>query len=235
MADWSELADWWLDEVDDPAYAEEVLPLLIRVLAPQPGETYADLGCGEGRVMRVAGNDGATVVGVDVNLDLLRRARDWGPVVAGRLPSLEFFAGDRLDGAYIVLALEHIHDMAGLFESVARVVRTGGRLALVANHPVYTAPDSGPVLDATDGEIYWRFGRYFGRGSTYEPAGDGTVEFVHRSMSELLNAAASAGWSLEYMEEQPVGDDAARRDPLLAKHGDIPHLLGARWSLLPQP
>lgn len=234
MAKWSDLAEWWLEEVDDPAYAEEVLPLMLRMLDPQPGELYADLGCGEGRVMAAIADRGIPVIGVDLNLQLLRHARSHGPVVAARLPDLSFLRPNSLDGAYVVLALEHIHDMNGLFDAVARCIRPDGRLAVVLNHPIYTAPDSGPVLDPTDGEIFWRFGRYLGGGSTHEPAGRTRVEFVHRSMSELLNAASAHGWSLACMEERPVGVEAAQRDPLLAKHGDIPHLLAVRWTLLPQ-
>ena len=233
MSDWQELDEWWLDEVDDPAYAEEVLPLIIRTLRAEPGRRYLDLGCGEGRVMAALGREtaGVNVVGIDINMNLLRHAIQQSPVAVGRLPGVECVATDSVDGAFVVLALEHIEDEAALFASTARVVRDGGVLAIVLNHPVYTAPESGPVLDATDDEIYWRFGRYFGEGSTVEPAGGGQVEFVHRSMSTLLNAAAACGWALEHMEERGVGAAAAERDPLLAKHGDIPHLLAARWRL----
>jgi SAM-dependent methyltransferase len=249
MSDWQELDEWWLDEVDDPAYAEEVLPLIITALDAQPGGRYLDLGCGEGRVMAAlhrqyaagdgpdpshpAGRDRAAidVIGVDININLLRRAAVQGPVVADRLPNVASIADDAVDGAFVVLALEHIEDEAALFAATARVVRPDGVLAVVLNHPVYTAPESGPVLDPTDGEIYWRFGGYFEQGSTVEPAGGRHVEFVHRSMATLLNGAAAHGWSLEHMEERGVGAAAAARDPLLARHGDIPHLLAVRWRL----
>ena len=232
MADWTDLDEWWLDEIHDPAYAEQVLPLALRTLSPEAGSTYLDLGCGEGRVMKAVAEI-ATAIGVDVNLRLLVHAAPHGPVVAATLPQLNTFRVDSVDGAYVVLALEHIHDAETLFSSCATVVRPGGTLAVVLNHPVYTAPGSGPVLDPTDDEIYWRFGGYFERGSTQEPAGDATVEFVHRSMADLLTMAARQGWMLEHMEEEGVGEGAASRDPLLAKHGDIPHLLAVRWRLPP--
>ncbi|MDH3498957.1 MAG: methyltransferase domain-containing protein [Acidimicrobiia bacterium] len=234
MGDWSELGEWWLEEVDDPAYAEEVLPLTMRTLQPGAGRLYLDLGCGQGRLMHAVAATGAFVIGIDVNHRLLADAAMSGSVVEANLPSLDYLASDAVDGAYVVLALEHIHDVEALFAGAARVVRTGGVLAAVLNHPVYTAPDSGPVLDQADGEIYWRFGGYFGRGSTHEPAGDGTVEFVHRSTSKLLNTAARHGWCLSFMEERPVSRGEATRDPLLAKHGDIPHLMAVRWHLHPK-
>ena len=207
--------------------------LLIRTLEPTAGSRYLDLGCGEGRVMAEVGAT-AVAIGVDINRRLLARASVHGPVVAGQLPELSFIRDGSVDGAYVVLALEHIHDADTLFAAAASAVQRGGVLAIVVNHPVYTAPGSSPVLDPTDDEIYWRFGSYFDDGSTLEPAGDANVEFVHRSMSTLLNMAARHGWSLERMEEQGVGAGAAERDPLLAKHGDIPHLLAVRWRLRPE-
>jgi len=100
---------------------------------------------------------------------------------------------------------------------------------VVLNHPVYTAPGSGPVLDPRDNEMYWRFGDYLHSGASTEPAGEGEVEFVHRPISDMFNAAAEAGWLLERVAEQGVGERAAERDALLALHKDIPHLLAARW------
>ncbi len=78
--------------------------------------------------------------------------------------------GDTLDGAYCVLTLEHVPDHATLFSELARVVRRGGVAALVINHPVWTAPGSTPVTDV-DGEVLWRPGEYFSRGSSEVPAG----------------------------------------------------------------
>ena len=229
---WTELTDWWLEEADEPAYAEEVLPLFLSIFEAPANGTVLDLGCGDGRVADLVAAAGCTVVGVDANLELAQRAGQRHAVVVHRLPGLECFATDSVDGAYVVLALEHVEDARLFFAEVARVVAPGGKLALVINHPVYTAPGSGPVLDQTDGEIYWRFGGYLSPGSTMEPAGGERVEFIHRPVGMLLNDAAAAGWILEEVEEQGVGKRAAARDPILAKHHDIPHLMAIRWARL---
>lgn len=230
MTDWTELAEWWLEEIDDPAYAEEVMPMVEAVCAPLVG-LLLDLGAGEGRVAAALAGADRQIISVDFNLQLLARAAVIGPAVAVRLPELGAIADSSVDGAYVVLALEHLHDIDAFFTAVARVVRPGGRLAVVLNHPVYTAPGSGPVLDPRDHEIYWRFGDYLYPGASTEPAGTGEVEFVHRPLSALFNAAAGAGWLLEYVDEQGVGARAAQRDELLALHKDIPHLMAVRWRL----
>lgn len=233
MDEWTGLTDWWLEEIDEPAYAEEVIPLFLAVLPQVEGLRLLDLGCGEGRVQGLVAERGATVVGVDVNRDLAAIAARRHPVVVARLPELGCVAGASVDGCYVVLALEHVEDAQTFFAESARVVRPGGFLAAVVNHPVYTAPSSGPVLDPTDGELFWRFGDYLRPGSTREPAGETTVEFVHRPIGQLLTEAAAAGWSLEEVREQGVGEAAAERDALLAKHGQIPHLMALRWRRLP--
>ena len=229
MDEWNELADWWMEEIDEPAYADEVIPLFLEILQVESDDTLLDLGCGEGRIQQLVSTMAALVVGVDVNLDLAGIAGAEHPVVVQRLPELSCFRDDSVDGAYIVLALEHVHHSQRMFEEASRVVRGGGTLTVVVNHPVYTAPNSGPVLDPTDGELFWRFGDYLTAGSTREPAGRGEVEFVHRPVGVLLTQAAMAGWSLEEVREQGVGEKAARRDELLAKHRQIPHLMALRW------
>lgn len=222
---WEHLAGWWLEEVSDSAYGEVVTPLLIEVLeGVDRGGVVADLGAGNGRVIpEVATTLAAQVVGVELVHDLAQRAD--APVVVSRLPVIPFVAGS-LDGAYAVLVLEHLEDHEAFFTETARVVRPGGFLAVVSNHPVWTAPGSTPIADH-DGEILWRPGRYFQSAATTEPAGGSEVVFHHRSMAEILNAAASAGWDLQVMVERPHHDEGA--DP------GVPRLVGIRWARRKQP
>lgn len=216
---WDDLSDWWRTELEtDPAYEEVVTPLLLEVLQPQSGLTYIDLGCGEGRVMRTVEGVGADVFGVDVSESLLS---DLKRAVVARLPDVPF-ADSSVDGVYSVLTLEHVVDHVRFFEESARATRPGGVLALVVNHPVWTAPEATPISDQY-GEVLWRPGEYFSEGETEMPAGETTVVFHHRSMAALLNAASDAGWSLEMMVEQPHHE--------FTDQSGIPRLLGCRWRL----
>ena len=229
MGGWNELTEWWLVEADDPAYREEVAPLFLAVMPPCRGQVLLDLGCGDGRLQDLVAARGAIAIGVDINIDLARIAARTHPVFLNHLPAMACVKDASVDGAYVVLALEHFEDSRRFFAETARVTRPGGSLTAVINHPVYTAPRSGPVLDPTDGELFWRFGHYLSPGRTRDPAGDRTVEFIHRPIGTLLTEAAAAGWILEEMREQGVGSGQAGRDPILAKHRDIPHLMAIRW------
>ncbi|MGH8914059.1 MAG: class I SAM-dependent methyltransferase [Acidimicrobiia bacterium] len=220
---WSELSDWWVSEVaDDPAYETVVTPMLLDVLRPEEGKAYLDLGSGEGRVIRAVTAIGASAHGVELNQTLARRSAEAGPTIVGELPGLDFLGDDSYDGAYCVLVLEHLEDHQRLFIESARVVRIGGVMALVMNHPIWTAPDSTPISDS-DGETLWRPGAYFSTGTVDEAAGEGRIVFHHRTTAELLNAAADAGWSLQHMVEAPHHE--------LEDQVGIPRLLGARWRL----
>ena len=97
------------------------------------------------------------------------------------------------------------------------------------NHPAYTSPGAGPVIDTADDEVLWRWGPYLEPGSSSEPAGESRVVFHHRPLGELLSAAADAGWWLQRMIERGVGERQAAADPLLARQRHIPRLLGVRW------
>src|SRR5690606_8028911 len=141
-----------------------------------------------------------------------------------------FLGSDSVDGVVLVLVLEHIRDEEHVLAEAARVTRPGGVLALVINHPIWTAPGSTPIQDTT-GEILWRPGEYFSTGWSDEPAGEGTIRFHHRTISRLLNSAASAGWMLEEMVEEGVTDAQIERTPGLRGQEHIPRLLGVRWRL----
>ena len=227
---WEQLDSWWLEELaGDPAYEEEIEPLLLSLLQPEPSLLYLDLGCGEGRLMRTIKAAGSRVVGCDLSLLLLSRAIHQGPVVQCALPSLKWIKPASLDGAYVGLVLEHLRDEKSFFSSAANVVRPGGIMAMVINHPIWTAPSSSPIEDA-GGEVLWRPGIYFGRGFSREPAGDDRVTFYHRTMAELLNSASAAGWDLQRMDEKGLSPEQVKRVPDLEGQEQIPRLLGLRWT-----
>lgn len=232
MSEWDDqLAEWWLGEVEsDLAYAEEVMPLALAMLQPEAGKTYLDLGCGEGRLLEALTAAGAHGIGVDRSHRLAKVASGMAPVAVGELPHLDFIKDHSVDGVGVVLVMEHLTEWSDLLVEAARVVKPGGVFGLVVNHPLITAPGSTPVIDPSDGEVLWRWGRYFTHGFTEERAGDLPIRFHHRTMASLLGAAARAGWVLEDIEELGVGPARAGRDPILAAQIELPRLLGVRWQ-----
>jgi SAM-dependent methyltransferase len=238
--EWDGLAVWWADEaVTDPAFASDVLPLAVELLDGVEGPLL-DLGCGEGRVLRGLAGSGVQLVGVDANPTLAARASVTAPVVRARLPALDWLAGDVLGGAYAVLMIEHIEDLAALFGATHRAVRSGGVMVVVANHPVFTAEGAAPITGFADseaapstgfadGEVLWRWGSYFSSHPVPTDIGGPTVTFHHRQLGELLTVAADAGWVLETMIERPLSRDTLARMPGYEGQEGFPRLAGFRW------
>jgi SAM-dependent methyltransferase len=227
VSDWERLAPWWLDEVaGDPVYQEQVLPLAADLLTGTPGPVL-DLGCGEGQLLRALERTDA--VGCDLSMTLLRRAGRTHPVVQGRLPDLRWARTGAFGAAIAVLVIEHLPTL-DLFAEAHRVVAPGGGLAVVMNHPAYTPPGAGPIVDQTDGEVLWRWGRYFEEVAGIQPAGEGEVVFYHRPLGTILTAAAEAGWGLRRLVEEGLAPATVARDPGFAGQEQMPRLLGLLWG-----
>jgi SAM-dependent methyltransferase len=227
---WNRLGEWWIDELgSDPAYREEIEPLLLDLVEAKAGRLYLDLGCGDGRIMAALTTLGATAIGCDLNELLLARARSMGNVVKALLPDLSWVRPHSFDGALVGLVLEHLSDEKRFFTEAAGAVRRQGILAVVINHPIFTAPESSPI-EHPEGEILWRPGSYFGRGYSDEPAGKEKVRFYHRTLSALLSAASEAGWDLRKLVEAGISSRQIERYPEYAGQEHIPRILGARWS-----
>lgn len=162
----------------------------VRELAPAPGATVLDLGCGTGRALpplRVAVGPRGRVLGVDATPEMLAEARRLGRQRVAELALADVADLPLPDGAVDVLfaggLLPHLAEpVAGLVE-LARVTRSGGRLAVF--HAVGRA-----TLAARHGGV---------------PSDDEVI--APRRLADLL---AASGWRLDSL------DDAAERYLALA-------------------
>jgi len=227
---WERNARWWQDgftDGADPEYEEQILPLAAECLA---GATrVVDVGTGEGQLARLATRLGVAVVaGVDPTRAQLRVAaqRGGGPAylraVAERLP----FADATFDAAVACLVFEHLPDHEPPIAEIARVLAPGGTFVFLLNHPLLQAPNSGWVIDHILEEEYWRIGPYLPVDVTMEELAPGVVlPFVHRPLSQYVNAMAACGLFIERMEEPaPPEGFLAKADEYRAA-ATIPRLL----------
>ena len=67
--------------------------ILTKNLSPLKSETFLELGCGVGRILRAALNSYGKVIGVDVSAEAVARAR----TLLGEQPGLSLFCGNGLD------------------------------------------------------------------------------------------------------------------------------------------
>ncbi len=149
----------------------------VRSLTLHPGARVLDVACGTGDLCHDLTAAGYRPVGVDLSLGMLRHATTSAPLIHGDALAAPLAPGS-LDGAVSGFALRNFVELPALFAELARVVRAGGRIALLdvatpvnpllrAGHAAYF----GHVVPLIGGAVSDRPAyRYLPRSVAYLPA-----------------------------------------------------------------
>jgi trans-aconitate methyltransferase len=106
---------------------------LVDLLAPVPGESILDLGCGTGALAAAIAARGARVVGVDASPEMIARARAAAPAVDfrvgdGQQLSSVLADGEQFDAVFSNAALHWMTRADDTALGLARALKPGGRL-----------------------------------------------------------------------------------------------------------
>ncbi len=106
--------------------------LVLEHLGDLAGGSVLDVGCGKGRFARIVKerNPGARVVALDLAEAMLRFVPKNVAPVSGSMTALPF-ACQAFDGAYATESLEHAVDIEAAVAEICRVVKPGGRIAII--------------------------------------------------------------------------------------------------------
>ncbi len=210
---WGGVADWYdrlLKDNKDTYQREVVLPHLLRLMEIAHGDVVLDLACGQGFFAAAFLREGAKVIGADIAPELIALAKKSLPKEA-RLhvaPShrVTQVKEGTVDKVAIVLAIQNIDDARGTFQECARVLKPGGALHIVMNHPAFRVPKRSAWGWDKDGTQYRRVDGYLTEAKEkieMHPGGKPeahTLSF-HRPLQFYVKALVRAGFAVTDMEE----------------------------------
>ncbi len=101
-----------------------------QALELRPGSTVLDLACGTGDFCVDLAKNGHRPIGIDLSFGMLAAARTDAPLAQGDLLQLPVANGG-VDAAVCGFALRNLVELDPFFRELHRVVRPGGRIALL--------------------------------------------------------------------------------------------------------
>ena len=102
----------------------------VAALALPEGSLLLDVACGTGDLTRLAQRRHYRVIGADLSAGMLAANRSGAPLLQADCSRLPFPDGT-FDGLVCGYALRNFTDLAGALEETARVLRPGGRVAIL--------------------------------------------------------------------------------------------------------
>jgi demethylmenaquinone methyltransferase / 2-methoxy-6-polyprenyl-1,4-benzoquinol methylase len=174
--------------------------LAVRSLHLPAGALVLDVACGTGDLCRDLHSAGYRPIGVDLSAGMLAHSGAPAPLVQGDALQLPFRAAS-VDGAVSGFALRNFAALSPFFAELARIVRPGGRIALldvaIPTHPVLRAghavyfghivPRIGALL--SDRDAY----RYLPKSVAYLPAPDELAALVAGAGFEAVDRRLVSG------------------------------------------
>lgn len=190
----------------------------VAALALQPKALVLDLAAGTGDLCRDLQASGYQAIGVDLSFGMLHSARTTAPLVQADATVLPV-PSRSVDGATCGLAMRNLVDLQSFFDELARVVRPGGRIALLEvaeppnplmrwGHSIYfgkVVPLIGGLL--SDPNAY----RYLPRSVAYLPEPNEMIAMLRRSgFGDTTRQLLSGGISQLFVATR----DVSTRDTL---------------------
>ncbi|WP_114201684.1 class I SAM-dependent methyltransferase [Janibacter anophelis] len=177
-------------------------PGVLDLLGDVAGRRILDAGCGSGPLLADLKERGARVAGFDASTAMIRLARErLGDEVDLQVADLTQslpYDEESFDDALAVLVLHYLEDWSRPLLELRRVLKLGGRLVVVVNHPVIP-----PVMYP---EV-----NYFATVPNEEEYDfDGvsaTLTIWYRSLSAMSESFTAAGFRILAISEPPVSPD----------------------------
>lgn len=211
--------DFYVDFVDrglNSNHYANLLALMTSLIGERlNGARVCDLCCGEGYLGRhLIAHGAGEIVGVDISVELLERAKTRAPSAAlsyrkDDAQALSSLEDATFDVAASQMAMMDVPDHRAMFSAVRRVLKRDGVFVFSTLHPcfkarsfhVHNAPEN--LLDENGAPIGVVIRRYASEGH-FNSGGTGVrgrMGSYHRMLSTCVNDLIGAGFAIERLEE----------------------------------
>jgi len=178
-------------------------PAIVELAGEVTGRRILDAGCGAGPISAALRERGAIVSGFDLSAKMVELARrrlgadtDLRVVdIAQPLP----YPDAAFDDVVAALVLHYLEDWSGPLAELRRVLRPGGRLFVVVNHPIILKMER----RETD---YFATTKW---SEEYDFNGQQAVlTYWHRPLHAMTDAFTAAGFRISVISEPPPSPEA---------------------------
>jgi SAM-dependent methyltransferase len=181
-------------------------PAIVELAGDITGRSILDAGCGSGSLAATLRERGAIVTGFDSSAAMVDLARQrLGPEADLHVADLAEplpFPDNAFDDSIAALVLHYLHDWTGPLAELRRVLRPGGRLIAVVEHPHaidlmdrQTGHKSAYFQTRSRTEI-WEYGNH-----------SAPVTFWDRPLHAMTDAFTTAGFRIAVISEPPPAPD----------------------------
>ena len=213
---WGNVAPWYntLLSSENTYQKEVILPKLLALMQIKKGEVVLDLACGQGFFSRAFAEAGATVTGADISPELIKIAQENSPknihFIVASADTLTGIVSGSFTKVSIVLALQNITNLKGTIAECSRVLKPGGKLYVVLNHPTFRVPQKSDWgYDAKKQVQYRRIEKYLTETMLKIEMNPGEKNIkkkiyttsYHRSLQDYFTTLHQSGFSVSRLEE----------------------------------
>ena len=243
---WDRIAPWWDEQLGEGNDFQKtlIMPATDRLLDPRPGQTILDVACGNGNYARTLGRRGVKVVACDFAERFLECARkrtstedgsiEYRKIDATSMAELLTLGEERFDSAVCSMAMMDMIVIDPLMDSLAELLKPGGRFVFSLPHPCFSTNDMRMTadLEIRQDKAEQVFGVEIRKYLTQESGRSmGIINqpeahfFFHRPLSAIFAACFSGGFAIDGLEEPgfPAGTGGSGKNAFSwAKRPEIP-------------
>jgi ubiquinone/menaquinone biosynthesis C-methylase UbiE len=213
---WDQAAKWYdnlISQRGSHYHQTLIIPKLLDLLKINKGCKLLDVGCGQGQFCQIAARQGAEVTGIDASKKLIDFAKQRTPknlkinYLVSDAEKLDNFESESFDFITYIMSISNIENYQSTLQASARILRPGGKIALVVSHPCFRIPrQSGWGQDEKRKLQYRRIDSYMSLQKIpiqmqpgYKP--DVYTFTFHRPLSSYVNCLAKNNLLVDRFEE----------------------------------